>query len=56
MNKLSAKLAMFIIKLVFVLVSSMFSVLCIVFAGIHVGSAMAFLAIVGTVLVLDSLK
>lgn len=47
---------MFIIKLVFVLVSSMFSALCVVFAGIHVGSALAFLAIVGTVLVLDSLK
>lgn len=56
MNKLSTKLAMFIIKLVFVLASSMFSALCIVFTGIHIGSALAFLAIVGTVLTLDSLK
>lgn len=56
MNKLSTKLAMFIIKMVFVLVSSMFSVLCIVFAGIHVGSALAFIAIIGTVLTLDSLE
>ena len=56
MNKLSAKLGILLIKIILVLACVMFSVLSIAFAGIHVGSAMAFLAVIGTVLTLDSMR
>ena len=56
MNKLDKMIGLMLIKLVFVLSCVAFSVLSVAFGGINVGGAIAFIAIVLTLITLDSIK
>lgn len=56
MNKLDKMIGLMLIKLVLVLSCVAFSVLSVAFGGINVGGAIAFIAIVLTLITLDSIK
>lgn len=56
MNKLDKMIGLMLIKLVFVLSCVAFSVLSVAFGGINVGGAIAFIAIVLTLITLNSIK
>lgn len=56
MNKLDKMISLMLIKIVLVLSCVAFSVLSVAFGGINVGGAIAFVAIVLTVIALDSVR
>lgn len=56
MNKIDKKIGIVMLKIILILLFLMFSILSVAMFNVHVGCAIAFVAMVLTVLALDSMR